>query len=199
MNLELWDQRIARWMIRPLANTSVTPNHLTTVRLVVGLAAVAGFTLGDATWSNWAALGLAFSNFLDHTDGELARLTGKTTPWGHKYDLFCDGFIHALLFPCIGYGLRDGGLGVWAVLMGIVAGVSVGAIFWIRYKIEENEGKAAVALPSFAGFDPEDVLYFLPLVTWFGWLPHFLVLAVAVSPVVAVGIAWVYKKRRVRE
>ena len=33
-----WDARLARSLVRPLVDTPVTPNHLTTVRLLIGLA-----------------------------------------------------------------------------------------------------------------------------------------------------------------
>jgi archaetidylinositol phosphate synthase len=52
------------------ATARVTPNHLTTVRLLVGLAAAAAFVPGRYVWSNAGALLLAVSNFLDHCDGE---------------------------------------------------------------------------------------------------------------------------------
>ena len=36
-----YDARAVRWLIRPLVGTRVTPNHLTTLRLLVGLTGVA--------------------------------------------------------------------------------------------------------------------------------------------------------------
>lgn len=79
-----WDARLARWLIGPLKNSWVTPNHLTTVRSGVGPAAAAAFIPGSYLWSNVAALLLVLSNLLDHTDGELARLSGKTSRVGHR-------------------------------------------------------------------------------------------------------------------
>ena len=97
-----WDARLARWLVTPLAVSRVTPNHLTTVRLVVGLAGAAAFTPGTYGWSNIAALLVILSNFLDHTDGELARLSGKTSRIGHVYDLASDATVTILLFVAMG-------------------------------------------------------------------------------------------------
>ena len=72
-----WDARLARRLITPLKDSWVTPNNPTTVRLCVGLGAAAAFLPGTYGWSNIAALLLILSNFLDHTDGELARISGK--------------------------------------------------------------------------------------------------------------------------
>jgi archaetidylinositol phosphate synthase len=78
-----WDARLARRLVAPLIDSWVRPNHLTTLRLTVGLAAAAAFLPGSYGWSNVAALLLVLSNFLDHTDGELARMSGKTSRIGH--------------------------------------------------------------------------------------------------------------------
>ncbi len=175
-------------MIKPIIGTSITPNHLTTVRLIVGLVGVALFIPGNWKWSVWGSIGFALSNLIDHTDGELARATGKSSRWGHIYDLACDALIHILVFICIGIGLQNSSLGSWATPMGIVAGFSVSGIFWLRIKIEEKLGKEAVALPSFAGFDAEDILYFLPVVVLLNGLVPFLFLAATVSPIVAIAL-----------
>ena len=56
-----WDARLARVLVTPLKDSWVTPNHLTTVRLGVGLAAAAAFLPGIYGWSNVAALLLVVS------------------------------------------------------------------------------------------------------------------------------------------
>src|SRR5271168_4683237 len=95
--LRPWDARLACRLITPLKDSWVTPNYLTSVRLFVGVAAAAAFLPGTYGWSNIAALLLVISNFLDHTDGELARLTGKSSRFGHWYDLASDALVTVLL------------------------------------------------------------------------------------------------------
>ena len=60
---------------------------------------------GSYGWSNIAALLLILSNFLDHSDGELARMSGKTSRIGHLYDLASDAAVTILLFVAIGIGV----------------------------------------------------------------------------------------------
>ena len=188
MSSPLWDVRIARWMIKPIIGTSVTPNHLTTIRLAVGLIGVALFIPGDWKWSIWGSIGFALSNLIDHTDGELARATGQSSRWGHIYDLACDALIHILPFICIGIGLQNSSLNIWVIPMGVVAGFSVSGIFWLRIMIEDKLGKEAISLPNFAGFDAEDILYFLPIVVLLKGLIPFLFLAATISPIVAIAL-----------
>src|SRR5579885_3314932 len=81
-----WDARLARRLVAPLKDSWVTPNHLTTVRLLVGLGACLAFAAGGYAYGNVGGLLIVLSNFLDHTDGELARMSGKTSRFGHLYD-----------------------------------------------------------------------------------------------------------------
>jgi archaetidylinositol phosphate synthase len=190
MTTKTWDAQLAYWVVRPLKDSWVNPNHLTTVRLVTGLAAAVALAVGDGSWAKIGAGLFALSNFLDHTDGELARLSGKSSKWGHQYDLVSDAIIHILLFMAIGYGLKGGELGWWALLMGIVSGVSVASIFYLRNEIEQRLGKDAVRQPNFAGFDIEDVLYLFPIVTLLDGLKPLLIAATIGAPIFAVWVIW---------
>src|ERR1700688_2868101 len=146
-----WDARLARRLVAPLVNSWVTPNHLTSLRLAVGLAAAAAFIPGRFGWSNLAALLLVLSNFLDHTDGELARMSGKTSRIGHLYDLASDAVVTILLFIAIGVGVaaKPGtDLGLPPAILGLVAGTAVALIFYLRMRIEELLGKAATQQAS---------------------------------------------------
>lgn len=183
MNGKPWDARFALWMVRPLSDTWVTPNHLTTVRLAVGLAAIAILAVGERP--NLGALLFAASNLLDHTDGELARLTGKMSRAGHVYDLASDALLHALLFVSIAIGLVLNGAGAWIMPAGVVAGISVAAIFHLRNEIENRHGKTATRQPHFGGFEAEDILYLLPVVTLLDGLRTFLIAAAIGAPLAA--------------
>ncbi|MEH2067757.1 MAG: CDP-alcohol phosphatidyltransferase family protein [Nostoc sp.] len=190
MTAKPWDAQLANWLVQPLKDSWVNPNHLTTVRLVTGLAAAVALAVGDDIWANIGAVLFVLSNFLDHTDGELARLSGKSSKWGHQYDLFSDAVIHILLFIGIGYGLRGGELGSWALVMGIVSGVSVACIFHLRNEMEQRLGKEAIRQPNFAGFDIEDVLYLFPIISLLDGLEPLLIAATIGAPIFAVWVIW---------
>ncbi|BAY47050.1 CDP-alcohol phosphatidyltransferase family protein [Scytonema sp. HK-05] len=193
MTKKPWDAQLAYWLVRPLKDSWVNPNHLTTVRLVTGLVATTALAVGSADWVNIGAGLFVLSNFLDHTDGELARLSGKSSKWGHQYDLASDAIIHIFLFVGIGYGLMDSKLGWWALLMGIVSGVSVACIFHWRNEMEQQLGKDSTRQPNFAGFDIEDVLYLFPVVTLLHGLEPMLLAATIGAPIFAVWFIWQYR------
>jgi len=186
-----WDARLARRLVTPLKDSWISPNYLTTVRLAVGLLAAAAFVPGTYGWSNLGAVLLVLSNFLDHTDGELARIAGKGSRAGHVYDLASDAAVTVALFVAIGIGIgvRPGVAPTLSPpLLGLVAGGAIALIFYLRMRIEQMAGKAASRQGALAGFETEDVLYLLPLVTLCNGLTPFLIAASIGAPLFA---AWV--------
>jgi len=190
-----WDARLARRLVAPLKDTRTTPNHLTTVRLAVGLAAAAAFVPGTYGWTNMAALLMVLSNFLDHTDGELARISGKTSRIGHIYDLASDALVTVLVFLAIGIGVgtRVGSLlqlpPAW---LGLIAGSAVALIFYLRMRIESLVGKTGTQQGSLGGFETEDILYLMPLVTLCSGLTNFLIAASIGAPLFALWVLFDY-------
>ena len=192
-----WDARLAQRLVWPLRDSWVTPNHLTTVRLAVGLGAAAAFLPGTYGWSNAAAILLVVSNFLDHADGELARISGKTSHIGHIYDLASDALVTVLLFVAIGAGIGPEPLGAIEIppeVLGAAAGCSVALIFLLRMRIEAIAGKSASRQGSLAGFETEDVLYLLPLVTLCNGVAPFLIAAAIGAPLFAVKVVFEYRR-----
>jgi phosphatidylglycerophosphate synthase len=192
-----WDARLARSLVAPLKDSWVTPNHLTTVRLGVGLAASAAFIPGTYGWSNLAALLLVVSNFLDHTDGELARLSGKSSRIGHVYDLASDAAVTILLFIAMGAGIAadpESWLHIPPLVLGLIAGLAIALIFFLRMRIEELAGKAGSQQAALGGFETEDVLYLLPLVTLSNAVMTFLTAAALCAPLFALWVVLDYRR-----
>jgi phosphatidylglycerophosphate synthase len=194
-------------MVAPLKESWITPNYLTSARLAVGLLAAAAFIPGTYGWSNLGAILLVLSNFLDHTDGELARMSGKGSRIGHLYDLASDAVVTIALFVAIGVGvaaqpgvapagiaLAGHVVSISPTLLGLAAGGAIATIFYLRMRIEELGGKAASRQASAAGFESEDVLYLLPLVTLCDGLMPLLLAASIGAPLFAIGVVIHYRR-----
>jgi archaetidylinositol phosphate synthase len=200
-----WDARLARRLVTPLIDTRITPNHLTTLRLLIGLAGALCLARGGFAWSNAGAFLIVLSNFVDHTDGELARISAKSSRIGHFYDLASDAAVTVLLFLGMGIGIGAGGAHsrdpfVPPALLGAIAGVSVATIFYLRMRIEEIAGKAGTKQAEVGGFETEDVLYLLPLVTLLNGTTPFVMAASIGAPLFAVWVVIDYLRvvRRAR-
>lgn len=186
MSHDTWIHRIVRVGVRPLVRTRVTPNQITTLRLAAGVAAAAALAHGGESWRDWGAGIFVLAMLLDRADGELARLSGRTSAWGHTYDLVSDALCTALAFLALGVGLRAGPFGAWAPVMGLAAGLAVAAILWLVMRLEDRHGARAGELGSAAGFDPDDALLIVPAAVWLGLADWLLAAAGVGAPAFAV-------------
>jgi archaetidylinositol phosphate synthase len=177
--------RGVRVLVRPLVDTSVTPNQITTLRLAAGIATAAALAVGAAPWWNIGAGLFVLSAILDRADGELARMSGRTSPGGHVYDLIADALSNALVFVGLGIGLRDSGLGLWSIPMGIAAGGAIAVILWAVMAIEARRGRRAGELQGAAGFDPDDAILAVPVFIWLGATEELLIAAAIGAPAFA--------------
>jgi phosphatidylglycerophosphate synthase len=184
-----WDQRLARAVLQPLRSTAITPNQITTLSLAVGCLAAGLYAQGGAA-VHLGGLCFVLAFWLDHAVGELARLTGRTSTFGHYYDLAAGGAVLVALFLGIGVGLSDGTLGAWAIGLGGGAGLATAVIFMLRMEVERRVGKAATRQPNLLGFEAEDVMYLVGPITWLGLLQPFLVLAGIGTPLFTLFVLW---------
>ena len=194
MSHNTWVHRMVRPAVRPLVRTPVTPSQLTWLRLLTGLCAAIAFSQGEDSWRNVGTAIFLVSFLLDRADGELARLSGKESAFGHKLDLMSDALCNGLVFVGLGLGLRDGYFGLWAVGMGAVAGLAVALILLMVVRVEDTGGERAAELQSAAGFDPDDGILLVPIFIWLGLEDLLLGLSVVSVPLVCIGFAVKFRR-----
>jgi len=83
--------------------------------------------------------------------------------------------------------------------LGAAAGTAIALIFFLRMRIEEMLGKQATKQASLAGFETEDILYLVPLVTLCNGIVPFLLTAAICAPLFAVWVAIDYRRVLRRE
>ncbi|NQV83032.1 MAG: CDP-alcohol phosphatidyltransferase family protein [Rhodospirillales bacterium] len=181
-----WTHKIARVCVMPLIHTPVTPNHLTALRLITGIAACAAFAVGTRYWDIWGGWLWLGSTFLDRADGELARISGKITPGGHTFDMISDTAVTSLFFLGAGIGLRHTALGDFAIIAGVMGSLGVFAAEYFAEIIDQmNTDTGEKAYAGRWGFDFDDVLYLFAPVVWLGWQMPFVLGASVGAPVFA--------------
>ncbi len=194
-----YDQRLARLMVRPLAQTPVTPNQLSALTLVLALGAAWLFAQGGATAANWGAGLFVLARFLDHFDGELARLTGRKSRFGYYFDYVAGALSYTALFAGMGLGLAAGELGAWALALGAAGAASAMLSLFINLDIDKRMELAdgeATGYPGFAGFELEDGIYLIAPITWLGWLTPFFVACGIGATLYCLWSAWSLVKLR---
>ncbi len=182
---DTWTHAAARWMVRPLVGTGVTPNHLTTLRLITGVAACLGIALGTPAGGLWGGALWLVSAFLDRADGELARIGNMMSAAGHTYDYQVDLWINSAFFLAAGVGLRHSWLGHLAPSVGFEAAIAMVACSWLSEVYEKLSGPGVRTWNGGFGFHPDDALYLLGPIVWLGWLAPILVAAAVCSTLMA--------------
>ena len=125
---------LAWQLARLLARTPVTPNQVSVFGgatvVCAGIAYVSplwgGPYLPTGAWSFSAALGMALHmtwHVIDGADGDLARMTGRSSPYGEMIDGLCDYSSHFVLYVLLGLLLAST-LGPWAWAITIPAGLA---------------------------------------------------------------------------
>jgi len=188
----------ARIFVRPLIGTWVRPNHLTALRLVLGLAACALLIPGTTLATAWSGVLWILTCVLDRADGELARMGDLRSDSGKVLDYYADMILDAAWFLCAGIGLRHGSLGDTAIVLGGVTCLAMLLCTWYAEMFERLSGPGVKAWKGVQHFHPDDALFLLPLLTWLGWVGPVLIAASVVTPIIAVIIIvrYVALKRR---
>ena len=120
-------RRLSRPLTRLAIALGLTANQVSLLSLLVGLLAVWGFWRATPTSALVGLVLYAVSVVLDHSDGEVARLTLSESRLGEWLDVTSDTVIHALLVLAMGVtalGRAGLGLGVLAA-SGVIASAMV--------------------------------------------------------------------------
>ena len=130
----------ARWLVRRLLNTTVSPNAITAAFTVAGLAAAA--LLAVDRWLVLAAARVIIKSGLDAADGALARGRGKPSRVGRFFDSVMDFVVNVALCFGIAAGaqLRGADASVyWLALAALVSAllqVSIFNHYYVRYRAQ---------------------------------------------------------------
>lgn len=115
---------LAWQLARQLARTPVTPNM---VSVLGGMFVVAAAIAYSQPWGPVAALlGMVLHmtwHIIDGADGDLARMTGKSSPLGELVDGICDYTSHIVLYLVLGWLLQQQ-IGAVAWVYTVLAGAS---------------------------------------------------------------------------
>ena len=196
MSHNTWIHKLSRVLIvNPLVDTGVRPNHLTIARLLIGLGAVAAFASGQTPLVQLGAVAFIISILFDRADGDLARVTGLTSPIGHKLDLIADSLCNSLIFVGLGIGLSRGDFGMSAVVMGVTAGVAVALILAMVIRGENLGGARAAELEGTGGFDPDDAMLIVPVAVLFGAAEGLLLAAAIGAPCFAIFFLMLFRQK----
>jgi len=197
MSANSWTHRLVRPFVRGLIETRVTPNQITWLRVITAGIACACFAYGARGTEIAGGVVWVISALLDRADGELARLSNRTSAAGHWFDTQADIAANVAMFLAVGIGLRDGRFGYWAIALGALCSLSMYLCARWSDDIEDELDPGAIVLGGTAGFDPDDLFYLIGPFAWAGLLNYMLAAGAVVLPIstIAIGI-WRWRAAR---
>jgi phosphatidylglycerophosphate synthase len=145
-----WSMVLSDYLARPvavlLAYTPITPNQISILSFLIGVAGAYFLYLGGPrNLIIGASLAMVY-NILDMCDGMIARVKNLKSATGH----WLDGVLGFILFPIIILGLTLGLKNYLAFVLGMLAIVSYPLQYNLVYfyKLEVMKSKEQIAVPG---------------------------------------------------
>ncbi len=174
-----FDRYISTALSPWFARWGVSPNAITLVATVVGLVGACALAQRYAGTSLIGAVLVIVSTILDGCDGEVARISLRTSPEGRRLDLIGDNVVNVAVFVALGIRsvqVNPGGGMAW-VAGAAVCGVLVAAIVGLWFSTWlERAGFGEKARACYERASSRDFVYLVFVFAafdrlhWFVWM-----------------------------
>lgn len=112
------NRHVSLWISKRLVDTPVSPNAMTIVTFLIGLAGAAVAMQGGYVPFLVGAALMQLNSILDGVDGELARVRFQHSKLGQWLDTIGDDASNLLFYAALAWGVRSGPAGPWLSLAG---------------------------------------------------------------------------------
>jgi phosphatidylglycerophosphate synthase len=154
----------SRWLTRLLSATPATPNQVTLASLLIGALAIWCFWHATPSTVLWGILLYWLANVLDHSDGELARLTFQESAFGARLDWAVDTVVHT------GVALAIAVTGRCTILVATLAAAGIAFSAWFAPRANRKIETAGLGR-AFGALGTRDPFYAVlgafALLVWF--------------------------------
>jgi phosphatidylglycerophosphate synthase len=193
------ERKISIAITRRLVQTSITPNQMTLVSVLVGLIGAFFMGIHKGFWQMVGSGLFLLHSILDGCDGEIARIKFAESRWGGLIDFWGDNVVHSAVFFAIAWEwwARTQILFpfVLAALAIFSAWGSAGLIYWKTMRSKSGEGPMYTSVSSspqknkitqIADFlSRRDFIFLVIILAFFGHLDWFLYASAVGTPVFA--------------
>ncbi len=178
---------------RLLAPLGVTPNQMTVISMLIGLAAAPFFLVLDPKIQVIGGFLFVAHSILDGCDGELARLTYRESRFGGLLDFFSDNLVHIAVFSCMAIGWSEQVSATWPLYFG--AGAVFGpagtaySVYWLKHRNNNESGPVYTSVSVgqsrqltkiLDGLSRRDFIYLVLALSAFG-LAHWFVVGAGIG------------------
>jgi len=175
-----FDRNISLFFSKRLVYTSITPNQVTLMGMIIGLMGALLLAFPSHILQILGAFLFLFCVIVDGIDGEIARLKIMESKFGHYLDIITDNIVHIAIFTGIGLGLY-GKTGdriyitlLWVLLFGF--GLCAISVYQCILKKDEAELQQSPLLIKIMSFlTNRDFAYLVALLALFDKLNWFFI------------------------
>jgi len=128
------NRKLSGVLTRLFLRIGFSPNTITLISMLIGLAAAGCMATGLYEWGILGAFLFQMAVIIDCCDGEVARLTFAESRFGKEFDMLADNVVHMAIFV----GIASGAYlhGPWEgttlpLLLGLVTVMGNGASLWL--------------------------------------------------------------------
>jgi len=150
------DGPVARYLNRPvsaalsrqLVKTSITPNQISVATLVIGLLSAGLAATGGYLPFLFSGILFQFASILDGADGEVAKLTFRTSRRGEWIDTVCDQVSYVAFLVGLLVGVHHSALPAFYFRLGVLGliAASLSMLNISMYLIRQRESGSALAV-----------------------------------------------------
>jgi phosphatidylglycerophosphate synthase len=156
-----FDRHVSIWMTRRLVPFPITPNQVTIIAMLLGVAGAGFLLLGTYGSQLLGSILLVLSVVIDGCDGEVARLKYLESDFGRRLDFFLDNVVNTLgIFSCsAGYYLQGGPV-FYLYASFINAGAALASIlpvYWLFFREKKEAYSPEQAAAPRQSFDPDSL------------------------------------------
>lgn len=189
------NRRISRVITAKLVHTSITPNEISLIGTIVGLAGAAFFAMPGYWHHLIGALIFLLCNIFKGVDGEIARLKLQESKFGERLDIVMDNIVNVAIFSALAVGLyRDSGNAAYFTALGFLLGgfalCGLAAYQCLAKRSPEERRRAGPAVRMIDMLDNRDFAYLLVVLALVERLEWFLIGA-AVGTYFFAAILWI--------
>jgi phosphatidylglycerophosphate synthase len=194
-----FERYISLAITRRLCRTSITPNAMTVVSLLIGFVSAPFFLSSAAGYQLAGALLFLTHSILDGCDGELARLKFLESRWGAVMDVVGDNLVHAAVFTCMAVGWSMYLHSEMPLMLGgvvLLSTLSIAAIVFGRGMRASTDGGPSSAVSQIADVVVyRDFIYLIVFLAVFGKAYWFVAVSAVGAPLFLLLLAWLGRRR----
>ncbi len=204
-------RKISIAISKRLVETSITPNQITLISVLIGL--LGGFFMGVSRglWQILGSLLFLTHSIMDGCDGEIARIKFSESRLGGLLDFWGDNVVHSAVFIAIAWEWWNRTQAFFPLLLAMFAVLgclaSAGMIYWKTMRFKNEKGPLYTHVSSFkeknklkaiADFlSRRDFIYLVVILSFFKHLDWFLICSALGTPAFLLVLLWLYAKESI--